>query len=339
MKKVTMLDIARLSGVSKATVSMVINQKDVNISEETRNKILKLVEELNYIPNSVARSLATRKSGTIGIILPDITNPFFSEISRAVEDEANNEGFNIVICNSDNELKKEKNYIQLLVSKQVDGVIFISGGKSSGNIEILKNNNIPFVIVDRYCEDYEGYYGVFCLNKEGVAKGIEYLYNIGKRKIAFVTGPKELEISKQRLEGYKSACRKRGIYKKEYIFEGDFTIEGGIKATENILKFPERFDTIFYSSDIAAFGGMKILLRNGYKIPQDIGIMGFDNIKISEFIEPELTTIAQPIYEMGKESVNLLIKIINGEEIKLRQIFLKPELVKRGTILENKTEV
>jgi len=331
-KKVTMLDIANIAGVSKATVSMVINRKDEHISEETRNKVLKVADELDFIPDSVARSLATNKSGTIGIILPDITNPFFSEMARAIEDEANNCGFNVIFCNSDNEIKKEKKYVELLISKRVDGVIFIAGGKSSGNIEILNSKGTPFVIVDRYCEEHNEYYGVYCRSREGVENGIEYLYSIGKRKIAFVTGQKGLEISRQRLAGYRYACKKRGIYNKEYVFQGDYTLEGGIKATEAILKFPEKFDTIFYSSDIAAFGGMKTLLRHGYKIPEDIGIMGFDNIKISQFIEPELTTIAQPIYEMGTESVKLLVKIISGDNVTQKQIFFKPQLVVRGTV-------
>ncbi len=331
MKKVTIMDIASMTGVSKATVSMVLNKKDSCISDATRNRILKTAREMHYIPNSIARSLSTNKSGTIGIILPDITNPFFSEIARAIEDGANNRGYNVMFCNSDNNIKKEEKYIELMISKLVDGIIFISGGESRKNLERLTANNIPFVLVDRYVDGYENGYGVYCHNEEGVMQGIKYLYDKGKRKIAFAKGPKGLETSKNRLNGYKRAARQYGIYDSKLIFESDFTIEGGKAVTEYMLSSGTEFDSIFYSSDIMAFGGMKVLLRKGYKIPDDISIIGFDNIRISEFIEPELTTVAQPIYKMGNRSCELLIDIIEGAEISQKLIFFKPELIIRGT--------
>lgn len=331
MKKATMLDIAKAAGVSKATVSRIINKKDANISEETRNKVLSIAKELNYIPNNIARSLTTKKSETIGIVVPDITNPFFSEMARAIEDSANTLGYNVIFCNSDNETEKEQKYIELLISRLADGVIFIAGGNSRESIEMLKHNGIPFVLVDRYIDGYRDCYGVYCDSKDGIKSGFEHLYSIGKRNIVFVTGPKELEISIQRMEGYREAVIKHGNFDDKYIFDGDFTIEGGIKVTEDILKSGIKFDAIMYSSDVMAYGGMKVLLRNGFKIPEDVSIVGFDNIQISQFIEPELTTIAQPIYDMGKEACRLLIDVINGVNVEKRQIYFKSELVIRGT--------
>lgn len=332
MKKATMQDIANKAGVSKATVSMVLNRKDNNISETTRKKVFKIAKELNYIPNSIARSLSTKKSGTIGIMVPDITNPFFSEIARAIEDAANYYEYNVIFCNSDNEIKKEEKYIELLISKLVDGVIFISGGKSNKSVEILKSNGVPFVLVDRYIERYEDFYGVYCLNKEGIVEGIDYLYKKNKRKIIFVTGASELGIAKLRLNGYKEAMKKYGIFKEDLIFEGDFNLEGGIRATEEIVNKVKEFDAIFYSNDVMAFGGMKVLSRKGYRIPEDVSVIGFDNIQISQIVEPELTTIGQPIYKMGKEACRLLIDVINDNEIKEKIIKFKPELIKRGTV-------
>ena len=299
MKKPTMIDIAKKAGVSKATVSMVLNKKDGSISEETRNRILNITKEMGYIPNSLARSLSTSKSGTIGIVVPDIINPFFSQMARAIEDAASRLEYNVIFCNTDNNVKKEEMYIKLLISKQVDGVILIAGGKSSASLSILNNNNIHFVLVDRYVDGYENVHGVFCLNKDGVIAGINYLYEVGKRKIAFVSGPKDLQISKLRLEGYKESMKKFGIYDRKLIFNGDLNLQGGMETTEQILKNVEALDAIFYSNDLMALGGMKVLVRKGYKIPEDIGIMGFDNIQMAEFIEPELTTIAQPIYRNG----------------------------------------
>lgn len=155
MNNVTMKDIAEMAGVSKATVSMVMNKKDSSISDATRKRVLEIAKKMSYIPNSIARSLSTKKSGTIGIILPDITNPFFSEMARAIEDEAEGLEYNLIICNTDNDIDKEQKYIELLISKLIDGIIFMSGGKSNESITILKKNNIPFVLVDRYIEGYK----------------------------------------------------------------------------------------------------------------------------------------------------------------------------------------
>ncbi|MBZ9607975.1 LacI family transcriptional regulator [Clostridium estertheticum] len=331
MNNVTMKDIAEMAGVSKATVSMVMNKKDSSISDATRKRVLEIAKKMSYIPNSIARSLSTKKSGTIGIILPDITNPFFSEMARAIEDEAEGLEYNLIICNTDNDIDKEQKYIELLISKLIDGIIFMSGGKSNESITMLKNNNIPFVLVDRYIEGYKDDYGVFCLNKHGIKSGIKYLYEKRNRKIVFVKGRENLEVSKQRLEGYIEGMKNYGIYDEKYIFEGDFNVEGGVLATQKIISTFPNLDAIFYSNDMMALGGMKILLRNGYKIPRDISVVGFDNIRISEIIEPELTTIAQPIYKMGKKACSILIGVINGELPIEKQVYFETELIIRGT--------
>lgn len=331
MNNVTMKDIAEMAGVSKATVSMVMNKKDSSISDTTRKRVLEIAKKMSYIPNSIARSLSTKKSGTIGIILPDITNPFFSEMARAIEDEAEGLEYNLIICNTDNDIDKEQKYIELLISKLIDGIIFMSGGKSNESITILKKNNIPFVLVDRYIEGYKDDYGVFCLNKQGVKDGIKYLYEKRNRKIVFVKGRENLEVSKQRLEGYIEGMKNYGIYDEKYIFEGDFNFEGGVIATQKIINTFPQLDAIFYSNDMMALGGMKVLLRNGYKIPRDISVVGFDNIRISEIIEPELTTIAQPIYIMGKKACSILIDVINGTLPTEKQVYFETEIVIRGT--------
>jgi LacI family transcriptional regulator len=331
MKKTTLLDIAVRAGVSKATVSMVLNKKDESISAETRKKIMEITEELGYIPNSVARSLSTNKSGTIGIILPDIINPFFSQMARAIEDEASELEYNVIFCNTDNNSEKEQMYIKLLISKLVDGVILISGGDSTKNVSILKANHIPFVLVDRYIEGYDKEFGVYCKNREGIIEGLKYLYSRGKRKIAFVSGTSKYYIFKERLEGYISFMKEHNIYNPQYISEGEISLKGGMEATEKILGALGDVDAISYSNDIMAMGGIKVLTRRGYKIPEDIAVMGFDNIQMAEFIEPELTTVAQPIYEMGQASCMLLVEHINKDE-KERQVFFTPKLIVRGTV-------
>lgn len=332
MKKATMQDIANKAGVSKTTVSMVLNNKDNNISKSTKDKIHSIAKELNYIPNSIARSLSTRKSGTIGIIVPDITNPFFSSIARAIEDSANELEYNVIFCNSDNEVSKEEKYVQLLISKLVDGVIFIAGGNSTNSIELLNKNGVPFVLVDRYVEGFEECYGVYTLNKKGISDGVDYLYSKGKRKIAFVTGSPAIEISNLRLQGYIDRINYFDIFDDSLIFQSDFTMEGGKIVTEKILDTTPDVDAIFYSNDVMAIGGLKILSRRGINVPSQIAIMGFDNIPLSEVVEPELTTIGQPIYKMGKKSCELLIDIINDKSISKKMYEFELDLIKRGTV-------
>jgi len=329
--KVTINDIAKLAGVSKTTVSMVFNNKDQNISKETREKILQIAKELNYIPNSIARSLVTNKSYSIGVILPDITNPFFSEIVRAIEDEANRLGYNIVVCNTDNDVKKEEQYVRMLISKLIDGIIFIASGHSKKTLDLIKHKNIPFVLVDRSIKAYEEHYGVFCKNKEGVIKGSEYLYSLGTRKIVFVRGPEYLDTAYQRFVGYKYIMKQLGLFSNQLVFKGDFTLEGGKIVTEQIITTLKDFDAIFFSNDIMAIGGIKVLLRKGYKIPDDVSVVGFDNVKYAEFIEPELTTIAQPIYEMGSTACKLLVNILNGVEVENKKVYFEPTLIVRAT--------
>lgn len=330
MKKTTMKDIAEAVGVSKTTVSMVLNEKKINVSEETRKKIFQKAKEMYYIPNFAAKSLSTNKSETIGIIVPDIENPFFSEMARAIEDRANKYNYNVILCNSDNDIKKEKRYVELLLSKQVDGMIFISGGESIKSIEKLDANHIPYVLVDRHIKYPKIKCGVYCSNRAGIEEAFNYLFQKNRKKIVFVSGPQNLEGAISRLESYKMIMNSNNIFDERYVFESEFSIEGGIKVTEKILSSGLDIEGIFYSSDTMAAGGIKTLIRQGYNIPSDISVIGYDNIKIAQILEPELTTVAQPIYKMGQQGCEQLIKIIKGEEVP-KELVLESYLVVRGS--------
>lgn len=330
MKKTTLLDVANHVNVSKTTVSMVLNDKKINVSEETRNKILKAAKELNYIPNSLARTLSTNRSYTIGCVVPDIENPFFSEIAKAIESEAEKYGFSMILCNTLNREEKEEHYIKLLISKLVDGVIIVPSKYGTNSLEVLTKNNIPFVVVDRKVKYKDDYNIVRCDNKKGIKLGIEYLIERAKKNIAFVGGIRR--GADNRLDYFKKFASELNVLNENMIEEENFSMNGGIRATENIIKKNKNVDCIFYGSDVMAIGGIKYLLRNGYKIPEDISILGYDNIHICSFIEPELTTIAQPIYKMGEESFKLLLKVINSDEDTKENISLEPYLVERETV-------
>lgn len=330
MKKTTISDIAKETGVSKSTVSLVLNNKPIRVSSKTRENILRTSKELHYIPNAIARSLITNKTETIGIILPDIVNPFFAEIARAIEDTAGKMNYNVMLCNSDSNFLKEEKYSKLLVSKSVSGSIFISGGDSKKNLEILKANGIPIVLVDRYVEPGDEYSGVFCSNKEGIYEAVNYLYDRGRRNTAIVTGTKTLETSKLRLQAFREITEKLHIYNKNLICEGSYSVEGGVSSTNKLLQSNNKIDSIIYCSDVMAFGGIKVLKRKKFNVPKDVSVIGYDDISLCEYIEPELTTIRQPIYDMGIEACKLLIQLINGE-ILHQTIDFKPKLIIRGT--------
>ncbi|MBU3108413.1 LacI family DNA-binding transcriptional regulator [Clostridium gasigenes] len=332
MSKTTLLDIANYVSVSTTTVSMVLNNKRINVADSTRNKIFEAARELNYIPNALARSLSTKKSYTIGFVIPDIGNPFFAEMAKAIETEAEKQGYSMILCNTFNSGRKEEDYIKLLIGKLVDGVIISASGEKNKSIELLEGNDIPFVIADRHIYNEDNINGVFCDNMDGITLGVKYLIKKGYKNVAFV-GADTKEISKNsRLEYFKEISKEYNIFNSQLIEEEEISLEGGIRATEKLINKNLPIDVIFYSSDVMAIGGMKCLLRSGYKIPGDIGILGYDNIGICSFIEPELTTIAQPIYNMGKESCNLLIDTINGKRKDKRVINLTPYLVDRKTI-------
>ncbi|WP_256761808.1 LacI family DNA-binding transcriptional regulator [Cohnella sp. WQ 127256] len=331
MKKPTMLDIAKRVGVTKATVSMVMNKKDALISQETREKIIRVADELGYIPNTLARSLNTKKSGTIGVILPDITNPFFAEMARAIEDEAHRMQYNVIICNTDNQVPMEDRCIRLLIGKLVDGVILIAGGTSESSLTLLQQHAVPFVLVDRHIPGCEDYPGVYCMSDDGVMAGVRHLYDKGLRKIVYVRGPRELPVFEYRVNAYEEIMKQLGIYDERYVFDGLPTLDGGISVTDRILREIEGVEGVIYSNDVMAMGGLKALNRMGYRVPDDIRVIGYDNIQISRFIEPELTTIAQPIAEMGKASCTLIINIINEVPLDQMKIFFKAELIVRGT--------
>lgn len=331
MRKITLQDIAEYAKVSRTTASMVLNDKNINVSKETRNRILEAAKELNYIPNSLARSLSTKKSYTIGFIIPDIENPFFAEMAKAIETEAGKQGYSVILCNTFNNSKKEEEYIRLLISKLVDGVIIVVNGKKNNSMNLLKSNEVPFVIVDRHVAEVEDIKGVFCDNEEGIRIGIDYLIKKGYKNIAFVGDTQNEVRLNSRIKYFEKISKQYNIFKKFLLEEDEISLQGGINATERLINKNINIDAIFYSSDVMAIGGIKCLIRKGFKIPEDIGILGYDNIGICPYIEPELTTIAQPIYNMGKEAFNLLIDVANNNQ-KENIINLKPYLVERKTV-------
>ncbi|WP_461612819.1 LacI family DNA-binding transcriptional regulator [Clostridium sp. Marseille-QA1073] len=324
--KVTIKDVAKKANVSITTVSRVINKIEGYTNEETKKRILKVIEELDYKPNALARSLVTKRTKTIGLILPDISNPFFPSIAKSVEDLVNELGYNLILCNSYDDTEKEANYINVLKEKCVDGIL-LSSKQTKDKYDIYKDD-IPMVFIDRKPE-VEVKYGVFVDNYKGAYNATKHLIDLGHKSIACITGPKNINTTIERLRGYKDALIDNHIeYDETIIKSNDYAIEGGYEAAKDLIK-NHNITAIFTHDDLMACGVYKAAKELNYKIPDDISVVGFDDITLVEFLDPPLTTIKQPTEDIGKVSVEILMDLIENNKIQGKIISLDTELIVR----------
>lgn len=313
--KITIKDIAKEAGVSIATVSLVLNEKDKHITEATRQRVKDAMKKYNYIPNAMAGSLVTRKTGIIGLILPDITNPFFPGIARGAEDRANEEGYSIIFCNTDDKIEVEEKYIESLTSKMVDGIIIAHSSNSERLSDVLERCQIPIILIDRDFDSKNIEGKVLVNNRDAAFNAITYMVEKGYRKIAYLSGSLKTKTAMDRLRGYKEALMENNIsFDDKLVKYGQYRAEWGKKGIEELFQEETDFDAVFCGNDLIAIGAMKEVLRSGFRVPEDIGIMGFDDIYMSQMVEPELTTVKQPNYEMGYQAVNLLIQHLREKQ-------------------------
>lgn len=326
---ITIKDIAKKTGVSYTTVSRALNGKP-GVNQSTMELILAEAKRMGYQPNGIARGLVKKYTNTIGLIIPDITNPFFPAIARGVEDEANRHGYNVFLCNTNWDEEREKSYLEALQEKRVDGIIIQAAEDSQQDYE---NLSIPVVPVNTQCFRGAGSY-VGVDNEKGGLLATKHLIESGYRRIAFVGG-KTAYTNEKRLEGYKRALDTFGFSIDESIItHGDFTTRSGYEQMGKLLKQSSPPDAVFAGNDLIALGVMNSVQEYGLHIPQDIGIVGFDNIYFAEFPQVQLTTIAQPMYEMGKIAFELLLESIkNKDGSNLKKVILEPELIIRKTTI------
>jgi len=329
--KVTIKDIAKKADVSVTTVSRVLNNKP-DVGDDTRARILRLIEDMNYNPNSVARGLVMQKTHTIGLIIPDISNPFFPQIARAIEDKAQEHGYSVIFFNTDNHLEREKKAVELFKSKQVDGLIV---SLSLGNEEILKElkaSNYPVVQIDRSVLN-DSYPLVSIDNKNSSYQMVEYMLKKGYRKIAHISGDLNTTTARERLEGYKKAISDYGIeINEDYIIEGDYTQHSGFEAVKKLLKLKDSPTAVFAANDLSAAGVYKALFAADLKIPEDMAVAGHDDIGIASLLRPELTTMRQPKYSLGERAVSVLLKMINNSGTECEDQILKTNLIIRESV-------
>jgi LacI family transcriptional regulator len=323
-------DVAKEAGVSIATVSRVLNSINV-VNEDTKKRVEEAIEKLSYRPNIVARSLKTHRTSTIGIIIPDISSAFYPEIVRGAEDVANIYEYNIILCNTDLDPEKEMEYLNVLKEKMVDGVIYMSNSLESKTIELIKKLQMPTVLVETTDEE-KTFPSVTIDNEKAAYEATKYLIKKGNKRIAYL-GAREDKINAGAIRylGYKKALRESGVeLDKDIVSLRGLKAHSGYEGMKVIIA-KSKPDAVFCASDEVAMGAINALREANLRVPEDVNVMGFDNIDSAAIFYPKLTTISQPMYDMGSVSMSLLIKVI-GKSILEEQHFVLPhKLIERDS--------
>ncbi|WP_199425844.1 LacI family DNA-binding transcriptional regulator [Thermaerobacillus caldiproteolyticus] len=326
--KVTIYDVAKQAGVSISTVSRVINNTG-RISEKTRKKVLAVMEELHYQPSMVASALTGKRTRTIGLVIPDVANPFFSEIARKVEDRGRELGFNVLMCNTDNNPDTEEMYLSLLKQKSVDGIIIGTTTKNYTVLNELLQEHFPIALIAQdipelaidvvRVDDFLGAY-----------QAVSHLVSLDHKKIAIMLGNLSRTSDKYRLQAYRQVMEEHGLeYDEKFVIYTDYSMEDGKRAALELLRSSLRPTAIFACFDSLAVGAYQAAKEVGLHIPGDLSVVGFDNTILATIVDPPLTTVAQPIDEMGRQVVDLLIREIEGEKSTKQRVILPPELIIR----------
>jgi len=324
-KAASIYDVARESAVSVFTVSEVVNKKS-HVSKKLRDRVEETIRRLNYRPNLIARSLAKQKTHTIGMIVPDIANPFFPVVVRGAEDAAQKHGYNLLLCNSDDSLEKEERAIELLLSKRVDGILLTKAAEDFRPPlrQMIKEAKIPFVLVMRtypklpadavITDDYQGAYDA-----------VSHLARSGRSRIGLISGPLKVSNAVARWQGFHDSLKAMGLpFDKELIVEGDYRIESGYRAGHALLS--HRPDGIYVANHLMTVGLLKAAEEMGLRCPEDFGLVSFDDYPCLGIFRPRLTTVELPKHQLGSEAAELLIKRISGDRSKTVLRKLQPEL-------------
>lgn len=327
---VTINDVAAKAGVSKTTVSHYLNGRFDNMGKETKQKIAEVIEELGYRPNALARSLKKKKTHTIGAIVANILNPFSTSIIRGVEDYCNKHGFSLILCNADDNPDKERDYLEVLADKQVDGLIINTTGCNNDVVKQL-NRQLPVVLIDRKVPEIATD-TVTVDSRKGVLLAIGHLAARGLTKVAMFTMPYNgISPRAERVEGYKEALAAHGIaFSSEMVVETEVEEQAVIAAIETVLRRSDRPQVLFGANNLMTMAIIKALRKLGVNVPGEIAVIGFDDWEWAELVEPPVTVVSQPTYDMGQEAASLLIHRIRGKKKRKPSVILyDPQLIIR----------
>lgn len=336
---ITIKDIAKKAGVSIATVSRVLNDSKP-VSPELRRRVLKIVKETGYKPNALARGLIKKATGLIGIILPDIANQNFAELIKGIEEVADQNKFDIVVSNSHGNVEKELEILDVFREKQLDGIIFSGVTFTDDHSHFFQKYKIPLVIVGQNFPQIE-LPSVAINNFQAAYDATLFLIKLGHKNIAMISGPfNDIAAGKDRYRGYSTALKEYGLEEIQgYVQKGDFTIESGYRAMEKIMAIKPLPTAVFAASDKMAIGAMNFCFDNGYKVPDDISIIGFDDMEIASVVRPTLTTIHQNKKEIGALTARLLIDRIKGKESGIWNVQPPYKLIERQSTKRPKNKI
>lgn len=322
-------DVAAKAGVSVSTVSRVLNGGK-NVSQETMKNVLKAIDELKYTPSYIARSLVTRNTNMLGVIVSDLTSSFFSTILSSIEKTASLNNYNLLVCNIDENLDKEFRYLNLFEQMRVNGIILMHEKVDEKIRNILEETNIPVIFCSCKVADIDAM-SILIDDFSAAYDATKYLLGLGHERIAYIGGDlRDITSGQNRYEGYRKALEKSNVkINEEYIKFGDYKLMTGYKLMAELIKCKPVPSAIFAASDDMAVGALNYLLDHGYKVPEDFSIMGFDGSSMGEIVRPRLTTVQQPINEMGAMAVKVLIDYLNEGTAFMEQIIMKHSILKR----------
>lgn len=320
-------EVAKKAGVSVATVSRVLNHPE-RVSLKTRDHIDKIIKEMDFSPNAFARSLNLKRSHSIALIIPDMQNPQNMEIARGVELVAHQKGYNLLLCNTEKDLKKEQGYMQMLIEKKIDGIVLAFTLLQQQDFDEIRKRKIPLLLFGQNVlnDKISSVYSDF---KEGAFLAVSHLVQLGFKRIAYICGENDHLENRDKTLGYTEAMLNSGInISKDLIIQGHDDIDSGYLAALKLLQLNPLPEAVFAANDLMAIGAVDAFRAEGIRIPEDISIIGYDNIRMASLIEPKLTSVAWPVYKMGLISARILIDEIEKpeEEIVTQNIFLRPKL-------------
>lgn len=326
----TMKDVAERAEVSITTVSHVVNGTRF-VSEKVRDRVTRTMKELGYQPNVLARGLRRGESSTVGLIVPDVTNPYFAEIARSVEDACAERGYGVILCNSDGRPERQEQAVEVLASNRVGGLILVNVGMTRREAALFEGLSIPMVMLDR---DIPGFPvdSIQIDNALGGRQATEHLLSLGHRRIACLAGPSQVSPSGDRVEGYRQAMKEAGLeVDPALVFTGDFTAESGHVCARQLMAGDGPMPTALFScNDLMAFGAITAFSEKGLKVPDDISVVGFDDIRLASYFNPTLSTVAQPRHEMGQMAVKILLeRMRQTSEFQGRHVLLETKLCPR----------
>jgi LacI family transcriptional regulator len=328
--RVTMADVARQAGVSSMTVSRVINDKG-DVSPATRQRVWAVIEQLGYRPSGIARGLVTQRTGTLGLVIPDIANPFFAGVARGVEHGAYAAGYNVFLCNTEEDPEREVAVLKSLEEKRVDGLVLCSSRLDDGELRLAVGRYTAVVLVNRRLEG-EAVHSVLIDDRMGGRLATEHLLNTGHRAVGLLRGPEMSHSGRERAAGYRNSLARAGVpADPRWQRTCAPTVQGGQEAAHELLVSCPELTALFCYNDLVAVGALQACADLGYRVPRDRAIVGYDDIPLAPLVTPPLTTCRVPRFELGAEAVRLLLDEIEGVPDDGREIVLQPELIVRAS--------